>query len=126
MTNDTAIETTLAQFLVQCYGNRNAEANLHSQRFKMYELSDPLPTSSFRTKRDRILFRMPRSAPGSAGNISGGPLRLDRTSSLAEFRLRSVCRIFLSGLAFLLKFRQSVFPHYPCRRLRHDSSVRCR
>src|SRR5438094_2618107 len=104
MANDTGIETTLAQFLVQCYGNRNAEANLHSQRFKIYELTDPLPTSSFRTKRDPILFRMPRSAPGSAGNISGGPLRLDEISSLAEFRLRSVCGIFVSGCAFIFTF----------------------
>src|SRR5205823_14406333 len=126
MANDTGIETTLAQFLVQCYGNRNAEANLHSQRFKIYELTDPLPTSSFRRKRDRNLSRMPRSAPGSAGNISGGRPRLDKISSPAEFWLRSVCRIFLNARAFLLKFRQSVFPRNPYRRLRHDSSARCR
>src|SRR6184192_2039531 len=126
MANDTGIEKTLAQFLVRYYGNRNAEANLHSQRFKIYELTDPLPTSSFRRKRDRNLSRMSRSAPGSAGNISGGRPRLDKISSPAEFRLRSVCRIFLSARAFLLKFRQSVFPRNPYRRLRHDSSARCR
>src|SRR5438876_8955292 len=77
--------------------------------FKIYELTDPLPTSSFRRKRDRNLSRMPRSAPGSAGNISGGRPRLDKISSPAEFRLRSVCRIFLNARAFLLKFRNPFF-----------------
>src|SRR5205823_12799635 len=123
MANDTGIETTLAQFLVQCYGNRNAEANLHSQRFKIYELTDPLPTSSFRRKRDRNLSRMPRSAPGSAGNISGGRPRLDKISSPAEFRLRSVSRIFLSARAFLLMLRQSFFLRYCCIISRHDISA---
>src|SRR5439155_5615204 len=124
--NATGIEKTLAQFLVRYYGNRNAEANLHSQRFKIYELTDSLPTSSFRRKRDRNLSRMPRSAPGSAGNISGGRPRLDKISSPAEFRLRSVSRIFLSARAFLLKLRQSFFLRYCCKRSRHDNSARCR
>ena len=73
--------------------NRRRDTAARRRGSNCLSVSDPVPRFSFRKKRGPILSRMPRSAPGFAGNISGDTPRPDRISWREEFQSRSVVRI---------------------------------
>jgi hypothetical protein len=103
--------------------DRRRDAAARRKGSNCLSVSDPVPRFSFRKKRGPILSRMPRSAPGFAGSISGDTPRPDRISWRAEFQSRSVFRIFRSARASLLKPPRSFSPYCRCKKSRRDNSV---